>query len=127
MLPGLLALGLGFGLIMAPSMATATAGVQPADAGVASAMVNTAQQVGGSIGTALLSTVFAHSVASFAPSAGAPPALTAAHAAVHGYTVAFWWGAAILAAGAIVVGLLMKARPAPAQQAAVAENPVPAH
>ena len=56
-LPSLLVMGVGLGLVFAPAMATATAGVARADAGVASAMVNTSQQVGGSIGTALLSTL----------------------------------------------------------------------
>ena len=120
-------LGLGFGLVMAPSMATATAGVQPSDSGVASAMVNTAQQVGGSVGTALLSTVFANSVTAFVPAAGTPVALAGAEAAVHGYTVAFWWGAAILAAGAIVIALLMQARPATTEETAVTAQPVPVH
>ena len=56
-LPGLMVMGLGLGLIMAPAMSTATLGVDRRDAGVASAMVNTGQQIGGSIGTALLSTL----------------------------------------------------------------------
>ncbi len=58
-LPGLLAMGVGMGLVMAPAMNTATLGVPASDAGIASAMVNTGQQVGGSIGTAFLSTLAA--------------------------------------------------------------------
>ena len=58
-LPGLLVLGLAVGAIFAPSIGTATLGVDRGEAGVASALVNTSQQVGGSIGTALLSTTFA--------------------------------------------------------------------
>ena len=58
-LPGLMVMGLGLGLVMAPAMSTATLGVDRRDAGVASAMVNTGQQIGGSIGTALLSTLAA--------------------------------------------------------------------
>ena len=56
-LPALLLLGLGFGMIFAPAINTATAGVPRQDSGVASALVNTGQQVGGSIGTAALSTI----------------------------------------------------------------------
>jgi hypothetical protein len=56
-LPALMALGLGFGMIFAPAINTATVGVARQDSGVASALVNTTQQVGGSIGTAALSTV----------------------------------------------------------------------
>ena len=54
-LPSLILIGIGFGLTIAPSFATATHGIPARDAGVASAMVNTSQQIGGSIGTALLS------------------------------------------------------------------------
>jgi EmrB/QacA subfamily drug resistance transporter len=109
-LPGLLVMGAGFGLIMAPSMATATQGVAPSDAGVASASVSTMQQVGGSIGTAFLSTMFAEAVAGFAAPAGASIEVAQAAAAVHGYTVAFWWAAGAMLAGAIVTALLFRSR-----------------
>ena len=56
-LPALLILGLGLGLIFAQAINTATAGVAREDSGMASALVNTMQQVGGSIGTAALSTI----------------------------------------------------------------------
>jgi hypothetical protein len=55
-LPGLVS-DVGIGLVMAPAMSTATLGVDERDAGVASATVNTMQQIGGSLGTALLSTL----------------------------------------------------------------------
>jgi EmrB/QacA subfamily drug resistance transporter len=99
-LPGLVVMGLGIGLVMAPAMNTATAGVDPKDAGVASAMVNTAQQVGGSIGTALLSSIAASAAKSFA---GPLPL-----AAVHSYTTAFSWTAAIFAVSAIATALLLR-------------------
>ena len=124
-LPALLALGVGLGLSMATAMNTATLGVQPRDAGVASAMVNTSQQVGGSIGTALLSTVASSAVASFIASSPKTPGL-ADQAAVHGYTTAFWWSAAIFAVGGIVCGLLLRAGADQAQPVAVGE-PVLAH
>ena len=95
-LPAVIVLGVGFGLIMAPSFATATHGIGPGDAGVASAMVNTSQQVGGSLGLALLSTFAADAVSSYTAAAGTPVALAQAEAAVHGYTTAFWWAAGIL-------------------------------
>jgi len=104
-LPAVIVMGVGFGLIMAPAFATATHGIEPGDAGVASAMVNTSQQVGGSLGLALLSTLFADAVSGYAAAAGTPVALAQAEAAVHGYTTAFWWAAGILAAGAIVTRL----------------------
>ncbi len=105
-LPGLLALGLGLGMAIGAAMATVTLGVRADDAGVASANVNTMQQIGGSIGIALLSTVAASATSSFAASHAKGGHATAL-AAVHGYTTAFWWSAAIFAAGAIICGLLI--------------------
>src|SRR5215216_4445613 len=106
-LPGLLVLGVGMGNIFAPAISSATYGVEPTDTGVASAMVNTSQQVGGSIGTALLSSIFAGAVTSFAEGKAPSPQL-ATDAAMHGYTVAFWVAAGVFAFGAVVVGLLMR-------------------
>jgi predicted MFS family arabinose efflux permease len=105
-LPGLIVMGLGLGLIMAPTISTATFGVERRDAGVASAMVNTGQQIGGSIGTALLSTLASGAARSYG-AAHRPAADLAAQAAVHGYTTAFTWSAAIFAAGALAGWLLL--------------------
>ena len=74
---------------------------------MASATVNTAQQVGGSLGTALLNTIATTATASFVAGKAASPAITA-EAAVHGYITAFWWAAAIFAAGAVICGLLLQ-------------------
>ena len=106
-LPGLILLGPGLGLIFAPAFNTATSGVDPGDSGVASATVNTAQQVGGSLGTALLNTIATTATAGFVAGKAASPAI-AAEGAVHGYTTAFWWAAAILAGGAVICGLLLQ-------------------
>ena len=92
-------------LFVAPSFATATLGVPREDSGVASAMVNTSQQIGGSIGTALLSTLAVTATTDFIAENG--PRF-AAQAAVEGYTTAFWWSAAIFAVGAIVTGSLLR-------------------
>jgi EmrB/QacA subfamily drug resistance transporter len=105
-LPGIMACGVGFGLIMPPSLATATHGVAPGDAGVASALANTSQQAGGSLGVALLSTVFAGAVSDFAPAVGTPLAVAQTEAAVHGSVVVFWWAVGILAAGVLATALL---------------------
>ena len=73
-LPALIGLGLGLGMVLAPAINTATAGVQPQDSGVASALVSTMQQVGGSIGAAALSTVALNATTSYlASTAGAEP------------------------------------------------------
>ena len=105
-LPGLLVIGVGMGCIFAPAFGTATLGVDQSEAGIASAMVNTSQQVGGSVGTALLSTIFASSAASFASSHLRSPGLQAA-ATVHGYTTAFWWAAGIFGVGLLVALLVL--------------------
>ncbi|HEX5622017.1 MAG TPA: MFS transporter, partial [Solirubrobacteraceae bacterium] len=105
LLPSLLLIGVGFGLVVAPSFATATLGVPRQDQGVASAMVNTSQQIGGSIGTALLSTLAVSATTDFIAQNG--PRF-AAQAAVEGYTTAFWWAAGIFAVGAVVTGSLLR-------------------
>ena len=105
-LPGLIVIGGGLGLVFASAMNTATYGADPADAGVASAMVNTCQQIGGSIGTALLNTIAASALTSYLLTHGRSPAATAG-AAVHSYVVAFWVAAAIFAAAAVVCGLVL--------------------
>ena len=106
-LPGLLAAGLGLGLVLAPATDLATRGVSEADSGVASALVNAVNQVGGSLGLALLST-FSASAAGHYLAARHPSPSVLAHAAVHGYTTAFWWGAAIFGAGALIGALLLR-------------------
>ncbi|HEY4894683.1 MAG TPA: MFS transporter [Solirubrobacteraceae bacterium] len=122
-LPSLLVLGVGMGMIFAPSMATATGAVDPHDAGVASALVNTMQQVGGSIGVALLSTFSATAATSFVASHGGPAPATLAAAAVHGYTTAFWWSAGIFFLGAIFSGALLRSG---AQSQALSQGMAPA-
>ena len=109
-MPGIIILGLGFGMIFATAINTATLGVMPQDAGVASALVNTCQQVGGAAGTAMLSTIAATSTASYIASNGHSRDAAAA-AAIHGYTVAFWVSAAIFLLGAIVGGILLRGGP----------------
>ncbi len=105
-LPALILMGVGMGNIFPPAFQTATFGVDRADTGVASAMVNTMQQVGGSVGTALLSSIFASAVTSYASGRPSTPEVIQA-ATVHGYTVAFWVAAAVFTAGAVVVGSLV--------------------
>jgi MFS family permease len=105
-LPALLLVGAGLGVVFGCALNTATYGTGAADAGVASAMVNTNQQVGGSIGTALLNTLAASALTSYVLAHGSGP-LVLAQAAVHSYVVAFWVSAAILAVSAVVCGLVL--------------------
>ncbi|MDQ2894900.1 MAG: MFS transporter, partial [Actinomycetota bacterium] len=100
-LPPLLLTGIGMGCIFAPAFSTATLGVERSDAGIASAMVNTSQQVGGSVGTALLSTIFASAAAGYATSHARTAGLASA-ASIHGYTTAFVWAAALFGIGLLV-------------------------
>jgi EmrB/QacA subfamily drug resistance transporter len=108
--------GIGLGLVIAPVINTGTFGVAPQDAGEASATVTVGQQLGASVGTSLLSTIFAGAVTSYlaAHLASAAvigrPALTRL-ALVHGYDTAFWWTAGILACGAVVGGILLRPGP----------------
>jgi hypothetical protein len=105
-LPGLLLTGVGMGCIFAPAFGTATLGVKSSDAGIASAMVNTSQQVGGSVGTALLSTIFASAAAGYASTHIHAGAL-ATVASIHGYTIAFDWAAGIFGLGLLVALLVL--------------------
>jgi EmrB/QacA subfamily drug resistance transporter len=105
-LPALVVTGIGLGLVFSTALNSATYGAAPADAGVASAMVNTCQQIGGSIGTALLNTIAASAMASYLVTHGSSPAAQAG-AAVHSYVVAFWVAAGIFAGAAVVCGLVL--------------------
>jgi MFS family permease len=107
--PALVAMGLGFGMIFSPAINTATAGVARRDSGVASALVNTMQQVGGSIGTAALSTVALTATASYL-AAHHTGRLATDTAAVHGYNVAFGVSAVLFVVGALVAVLLLPSR-----------------
>jgi EmrB/QacA subfamily drug resistance transporter len=119
-LPSLILIGVGFGLTVAPSFATATYDVPARDSGVASAMVNTSQQVGGSIGAALLSTLAAAAATDYVADLGPAPDVLR-QAAVEGYTTAFWWAAAVFAVGAVVCGSLLRSTTRPAADHGVAE------
>ena len=107
--PPLVAMGLGFGMIFSPAINTATAGVDRRDSGVASALVNTMQQVGGSIGTAALSTVALTATTSYLTTHHTGR-LAPAIAAVHGYSLAFTVSAALFGLGAVVAVLLLPSR-----------------
>jgi Major Facilitator Superfamily len=121
-LPALILMGLAMGMVMAPSMNTATAGVQPQDAGVAAALVSTMQQVGGSIGTAVLSTIAASATSNYAQAhhSGSPFA-----ASTHGYTVVFLTSALIFAGGSVLAAVFFpsKARLTAMRESVAAPSP----
>jgi len=130
----LMVAGLGLGFTIAPSMNTGTFGVAPQDAGVASATLNTGQQVGGSIGTSLLNTIFASAVARYLTGHLSPATMVHGHPApsliqmslIHGYTTGFWVAAAIFGAGAVICGALLRSGPLRASgPAAPSARPAP--
>jgi hypothetical protein len=106
-LPYLLVLGIGFGLSVAPSFSSGTLGLAPQDAGVGSATLNTAQQVGGSIGTSLLNTLAAGAATAYLVGRALTPANLQA-ALLHSYTTAFLWSSLVFVAGAVVAGLVLQ-------------------
>jgi hypothetical protein len=124
-LPAVIVMGLGFGVIFAVTINTATAGVRPEDAGVASALVNTMQQVGGSVGLSALSTVALTATASYLATNHTGP-LAPANAATHGYTTAFTISAAILGLGVILAIVLLPSRRRIAELRTAAAEPTPA-
>ncbi|MEV8417645.1 MFS transporter [Streptomyces niveus] len=132
LLAPLVLLGLGMGTAFMPAMSIATIGVEPRDAGVASAMINTSQQIAGAIGTALLNTIAASATTSWLDSHTAQERALGSEGfvnagAVHGYTVAIWWevGALLLAAAIVAVFVTAKGQSGDSDSAATAE-PVPA-
>jgi EmrB/QacA subfamily drug resistance transporter len=113
-LPGLFVTGLGLGLIFAPSIQTAVSGLTNQDATVGSALVTTMQQIGGSIGIAVFSTLFASSVTDYvtdnaagATTAAAQGALQA-QAAIEGYGTVYIWSAVIFLIGAVLAAGLLR-------------------
>jgi MFS family permease len=117
LLPGFLIIGAGLGFSFVPISIAALAGVQPEEAGLASGLFNTSQQIGGALGIAVLSTIATtktdNAVASGTPM---PNALT------DGFEAAFIWGGAIAAAGILVAIFLVRRR---ALEAVVEEDEAP--
>ncbi|SNT65486.1 drug resistance transporter, EmrB/QacA subfamily [Asanoa hainanensis] len=103
-LPSQVLLGLGTGTAFLPAMSLATHGLRRHEAGIASAIINTSQQVGASIGTALLNTVAAGATATWL----LEHAGTANQAIVHGYATAVWWAVGFLVVAAFLAITLVR-------------------
>ncbi|WP_082104457.1 MFS transporter [Demequina soli] len=108
--PGLILLGLGMGMTFMPSMATATGGVRGSDAGVVSATLNTTQQVGGSIGIALLNTVAATATTNWIADHGGSTPAEMAEATVHGFSTAMWISVGAVLLAALSAAILVRTR-----------------
>ena len=112
-LPAEILMSVGLAAVFIPASSTALYGVAPHDAGVASAVLNTSQQIGGSLGTALLNTLFAGAVTSYlADNVRSPQDAKQMLplAFIHGYHVAFFAGAILFACGLLVALLVVNAR-----------------
>jgi EmrB/QacA subfamily drug resistance transporter len=111
--PAELVISFGMGTMFGPLASTALIGVANHDAGVASALINTTQQVGGSLGTALLNTIFTSAVTSYLAGharSGLAPVQLQQVAVVHSYTVAFWVSAVLIGFAALSAAVLVRAR-----------------
>jgi Na+/melibiose symporter-like transporter len=111
--PAMVIMSVGLAGVFIPAASTSLVGVGSHDAGVASAVLNTSQQIGGSLGTALLNTLFAGAVTAYfadnppASPEQAPQVLPLAF--IHGYHVAFFWGAGLFAVALLVSVVLINA------------------
>ena len=126
-LPALMVLSLGMGLVFVPISATALFGVGNHDAGVASAVLNTAQQIGGALGTALLNTVAVTATASYFTANMIDPTDPANAGAVafgltDGFVAAFTWSAGFMIVGAIIWVFMINA-----DKDTLGANDVPIH
>ncbi|WP_432114303.1 MFS transporter [Streptomyces sp. S1] len=108
--PALFLFGIGVGNLAVPVFQTAMSATEARDAGIVSAVVNTSQQVGGSIGTALLNTISTSAAATYLGSR-AVTATTTQEASVHGLAVACAFAAGVALVGAVLAGTLINVRP----------------
>jgi MFS family permease len=109
-LPSEFLLGIGLGLAIVPCISTATQNAEPKDVGVTSAMTNTSQQIGASIGTALLNTIAAAATTTYLATHARGVDLQA-KATVHGYATASAWAAGIFVLAAVIAGVLITVHP----------------
>jgi EmrB/QacA subfamily drug resistance transporter len=109
-LPALIMMGVGFGFIFSTGINMGTAGIDYQDLGVGSAAVNTMQQVGGSVGTSLLSAVAASAASSYLIGRNAHNSAVAVQSQLHGYATAYRWAAVFLVAGLVVGALTYPSR-----------------
>ena len=111
-LPALLVTGLGFGMIFSPAQNTATSGIRACDAGVASAMVNTVQQIGGSLGTAMFNSLAVTAAATYLKdhTSSYQPTMSI-NATLAATQLVFWAAAGVFLLGGIVAVILFRSGP----------------
>ncbi len=103
LLPGIALVSIGMGLTFVPVTLIATSGISSGDAGLASGLLNTSQQVGGALGLAILSTL-----ATSKTTSALADGVQGGHALVEGFHIAYIAGAGFLAAGAVLLALMLK-------------------
>ncbi|UGQ10870.1 MFS transporter [Yinghuangia sp. ASG 101] len=111
-LPGMVLIGLGLGLVFTAVASTALIGVQEHDAGAASALINAVQQVGGALGTALLNSIATTTISDYIADkqgSGGDPNKILLDAQLDGYTTAFAWAVVIMVVGAVIAAVLVNA------------------
>ena len=121
LLPGFLLIAIGLGFSFVPISIAALAGVQRSEAGLASGLFNTSQQIGGALGIAVLSAVATSTTKDEVQSGTAVP-----NALTDGFEAAFIWGGIVAAAGILVALLLVRRRDLEAQVEEIEETPAPA-
>jgi EmrB/QacA subfamily drug resistance transporter len=114
LMPAQILLGLGLGFTFVPLSSLALVGVPEHDAGAASAALNATQQVGGSLGTALLNTLATSAITAYAtshiPAGAAAAERIGLESQVHGYAAAFTWAAVIILVAAVISAVFIKVR-----------------
>jgi EmrB/QacA subfamily drug resistance transporter len=124
LMSGLFPMSIGMGLTFVPITLLATGAITGDDAGLASGLFNTSQQVGGSLGLAILSTLAASQTSGLLHGSVSAAAATAAR--VSGYHVAFAAAAGMLAAGGVILGLALRQRHVRSLEGELVPAPVPA-
>jgi predicted MFS family arabinose efflux permease len=123
-LPAMLVMSVGMAFNFIPTATVALHGVQHHDAGVASAVINTSQQVGGSLGTAVMNTVAVTATSAYLAANASLGAAAMPAALTHGYTRGFLLGAVLLLVAAVVVLVLIRIGPSAAADEEEAMTPV---
>src|SRR4051812_5681291 len=124
LLPGFLLSGIGLALAFVPMSIGGLTGVRPADAGIASGLINTTQQIGGAIGVAVVTTVattFTNHFVDAHPGSSA----TGGAALTHGFEIAFYVLAALALLGALLAAAMIEANPAASDEYAVLGSGAP--